>query len=101
MQQQLVNHVAKVLSSNDDDLDCEGFVVGEERKQGIMMLSNCLRATGIFPVWGLGAVHLFHTWDAMQQWGFLFHARESLCQRVARLELSRKWYEVDYEVRRQ
>ena len=47
------------------------------------------------------AVHLFHTWDAMQQWGFLFHARESLCQRVARLELSRKWYEVDYEVRRQ
>lgn len=56
MQQQLVNHVAKVLSSNDDDLDCEGFVVGEERKQGIMMLSNCLRATGIFPVWGLGTV---------------------------------------------
>lgn len=47
------------------------------------------------------AVHLFHTWDAMQQWGLLFHARESLCQRVARLELSREWCEVDYEVRRQ
>ena len=47
------------------------------------------------------AVHLFHTWNAMQQWGLLFHGHESPCQRVARLELSREWYEVDCEVRRQ
>ena len=56
MQQQLVNHIAKVLSCNDDNLDYEAFVVGEERKKGIMMHSNCLSTTGIFPIWGLGTM---------------------------------------------
>lgn len=56
MRQQLVNHVAKVLSCNDDDLDYEAFTVGEERKKGIMILSNCLNTAGIFPISGLGTV---------------------------------------------
>ena len=53
-----------------------------------------------FHVHGRGA-HLSHTWDALQQWGLLSHGHGRPCQRVARLELSWEWYEVDCEVRRQ